>query len=67
MEHERKLVRNAWFAKWIPGYPGEIWDVREPPKWLICQVERVRRNLNGLSDDDKASLVRTNGFHGRCW
>lgn len=23
------------------------------------QVERVRRNLNGLSDDDKASLVRT--------
>ena len=29
-----------------------------PATEQLGQVERVRRNLNGLSDDDKASLVR---------
>ena len=46
----RKLLRNVWFA--------QVDTPMIPQPWLI-QVERVRRNLNGLSDDDKASLVRT--------
>ena len=29
-----------------------------PAPGQLGQVERVRRNLNGLSDDDKASLIR---------
>ncbi|CAE7839991.1 unnamed protein product [Symbiodinium sp. CCMP2592] len=48
-------------------------DCERPPDWAAAscldnlrqyrditsrEVERVRRNLNGLSDDDKASLVR---------
>ncbi|CAK8993238.1 unnamed protein product [Durusdinium trenchii] len=33
-------------------------NFRQYREMATREVERVRRNLNGLSDDDKASLIR---------